>query len=172
VKKGSSRRVVLLNQNPLLLKNVIPLFAEALQTNNITTASQISSSIKDYQEKFAGYNLPPESKSKAESDDATDAEHLRLDQPLNDLLGKNGLFEQQLPFFHARASQLEMAAVTLDAFTESRTLLAEAPTGVGKSLAYLVPALHWVAQEPDAGRQVIVSSHTKVLQEQLLRLEC
>jgi cytochrome c-type biogenesis protein CcsB len=54
-------------EDSIYLKNVIPLFAEALRANNNTTARQISSSIKEYQEKFAGYDLPPESKSKAES---------------------------------------------------------------------------------------------------------
>lgn len=48
------------------LKNIIPLFAEALQANNITTAKQIAASVKDYQKKFARYDLPPESKLKAE----------------------------------------------------------------------------------------------------------
>ena len=53
-------------EDSLYLKNIVPLFAEALQTNNIPTAKQIAGSVKDYQKKFAGYNLPPESKSKAE----------------------------------------------------------------------------------------------------------
>ncbi len=54
-------------EDSIYLKNVIPLFAEALRANNNTTARQIASSIKEYQEKFTGYDLPPESKSKAES---------------------------------------------------------------------------------------------------------
>jgi hypothetical protein len=53
-------------QEDLYLKNIVPLFAEALQTSNIPTAKQIAGSVKDYQKKFAGYDLPPESKSKAE----------------------------------------------------------------------------------------------------------
>jgi cytochrome c-type biogenesis protein CcsB len=54
-------------EDSIYLKNVIPLFAEALRANNNTTARQIASSIKEYQVKFAGYDLPPASKSKAES---------------------------------------------------------------------------------------------------------
>jgi cytochrome c-type biogenesis protein CcsB len=61
IKKAMSR------EDSVYLKNVIPLFAEALQANNISTAKQIATSIKEYQKKFAGYDLPPESKSKAES---------------------------------------------------------------------------------------------------------
>jgi cytochrome c-type biogenesis protein CcsB len=48
------------------LKNIIPLFVEALKSNDSKTASQITASIKDYQKKFAGYDLPPESKTNAE----------------------------------------------------------------------------------------------------------
>ena len=53
-------------EDSLYLKNVIPLFAEALQSNNTATASQIAVSVKDYQKKFARYDLPPESKTNAE----------------------------------------------------------------------------------------------------------
>ena len=54
-------------EDSIYLKNVIPLFAEALQANNNSTAKQIANSVKEYQKKFAGYDLPSESKSKAES---------------------------------------------------------------------------------------------------------
>jgi cytochrome c-type biogenesis protein CcsB len=53
-------------EDSLYLKNIIPLFTEALQTNNTATAKHIAASVKDYQKKFARYDLPPESKSKAE----------------------------------------------------------------------------------------------------------
>ncbi len=48
------------------LKNIIPLLAEALHTNNLQTAKQVTTSVIDYQKKFARYDLPPDSKSKAE----------------------------------------------------------------------------------------------------------
>jgi len=53
-------------EDSLYLKNVIPMFAEALKSNNSATAKQIAGSISDYQKKFAKYDLPPESKSRAE----------------------------------------------------------------------------------------------------------
>jgi cytochrome c-type biogenesis protein CcsB len=53
-------------EDSLYLKNIIPLFAEALQANNTKTAEQIAVSVRDYQKKFARYDLPPESKTKAE----------------------------------------------------------------------------------------------------------
>ena len=59
-----------------------------------------------------------------------------------------------------------MALAIASAIDSRSHLVVEAPTGVGKSLAYLVPAiLHAVMRD----RKAIVSSHTKNLQEQLLR---
>ena len=53
-------------EDSIYLKNIIPLFTEALQANKSTTAKQAAASVKDYQKKFARYDLPPELKSKAE----------------------------------------------------------------------------------------------------------
>ncbi len=63
-----------------------------------------------------------------------------------------------------RPQQLEMAAAAARAFAADKPLLCEAGTGVGKSLAYLVPALMHAAE---TGRQAVVSTHTIALQEQL-----
>ena len=48
------------------LQNIIPMFGETLQTNDLQRARQITASVIDYQKKFAKYDLPRESKSKAE----------------------------------------------------------------------------------------------------------
>jgi len=93
----------------------------------------------------------------------TDSSDLRI------LLGKDGLFEERLAFFRERPAQIALAKSVDSSFNEHRILLAEAPTGVGKSLAYLVPSLNWIRADTEGERQVVVSSHTKVLQEQLLR---
>lgn len=94
----------------------------------------------------------------------TDAE-----ESVSELLGQGGRFERYLPFFQHRTPQIELAQSVEEALCNSRVLLAEAPTGVGKSLAYLVPAIRWALNSDDEHRQVIVSSFTKVLQEQLHR---
>jgi predicted DnaQ family exonuclease/DinG family helicase len=86
---------------------------------------------------------------------------------LADLFARGGVFERTLPFFKHRPAQLELAQAVESSFNSDVTLLAEAPTGIGKSLAYLVPAVRWAMSDPEAGRQVVVSSHTKVLQDQL-----
>ena len=49
-----------------IFKSIIPVLTEAIQTNNIATARQVAESISDYQKRFAGYDLPSESKTNAE----------------------------------------------------------------------------------------------------------
>lgn len=69
-------------------------------------------------------------------------------------------FAAHLPGFRPRASQLEMAAAVETAIKEQGTLVVEAETGTGKTLAYLLPAL--LSEGP-----VLVSTGTKSLQDQL-----
>ena len=71
-----------------------------------------------------------------------------------------------LPLYEYRPQQLAMAKAIATALDSQTHLIVEAPTGVGKSLAYLVPAVLFALAE---NRKAIVSTHTKNLQEQLLR---
>lgn len=67
--------------------------------------------------------------------------------------------------FEYRPEQQAMAAAIAQSLEEGRHLVVEAGTGVGKSLAYLVPAVLFAHEE---GKKAIVSTHTINLQEQLL----
>jgi ATP-dependent DNA helicase DinG len=67
--------------------------------------------------------------------------------------------------FEFRPQQQEMAAAVARALEEEHHLVVEAGTGVGKSLAYLVPAILWALEQH---KKAIVSTHTINLQEQLL----
>lgn len=71
-----------------------------------------------------------------------------------------------LPGYAERAEQLEMAEAVRESFEDGGHLLVEAGTGVGKSLAYLVPAALDAVRN---GRRVVVSTNTIALQEQLLQ---
>jgi cytochrome c-type biogenesis protein CcsB len=53
-------------EDSLYLKSILPMFAEALNSNNLSSARQIAGSITDYQNRFAGYALPSKSKTNAE----------------------------------------------------------------------------------------------------------
>jgi ATP-dependent DNA helicase DinG len=77
------------------------------------------------------------------------------------LFGPDGALAGCLPAFEPRAEQAELAAAVAEALARREHLLAEAGTGTGKSLAYLIPAL-------SSGLKVVVSTATKALQEQLL----
>jgi len=71
-----------------------------------------------------------------------------------------------LPNYEFRPQQLEMASAIASALQSQSHLIVEAPTGVGKSLAYLIPAALFALGEK---RKAVISTHTKNLQEQLLR---
>jgi ATP-dependent DNA helicase DinG len=72
----------------------------------------------------------------------------------------DGPLSRAIPDYRAREQQLEMARRVARAMRERHVLLAEAGTGTGKTIAYLVPALLF-------GGKVIVSTGTKTLQDQL-----
>src|SRR3954463_3597350 len=67
--------------------------------------------------------------------------------------------------FEYRPQQQEMAVAVAEALEEERHLVVEAGTGVGKSLAYLVPAILFALEQK---KKAIISTHTINLQEQLL----
>ncbi len=69
------------------------------------------------------------------------------------------------PKFELREEQQQMAVAVAQAFNRDKRLLVEAGTGVGKSLAYLLPARQWAER---SGERVLISTHTITLQEQLL----
>ncbi|MEO8271238.1 MAG: helicase, partial [Aureliella sp.] len=114
---------------------------------------------------------------------------------VSSILGTGGLIARRLPRYEERPEQLAMAQAVADAMANERHLIAEAGTGVGKSFAYLVPAILYATEDQvesvdgaDAGlggdgknadakstaaekkrsRRVLVSTHTISLQEQLI----
>jgi ATP-dependent DNA helicase DinG len=76
---------------------------------------------------------------------------------------EGGWLQEALGLEH-RPGQERMANAVAEAFREDWPLLFEAGTGIGKSLAYLVPG---IVHATDCGRQLIVSTHTISLQEQV-----
>jgi len=84
---------------------------------------------------------------------------------IKDVLGRGGVLSRRLDGFRERPQQVEMADAVLSAVHDEAHLVVEAPTGVGKSLAYLVPVLLGAIA---TGRKVVISTHTIALQDQLL----
>jgi len=82
-----------------------------------------------------------------------------------EVLGPAGPIAAALDSYEVRPQQVAMADAVAEAFTAPEHLLVEAGTGVGKSFAYLVPAIEAVAERR---QRVIVSTYTISLQEQLI----
>lgn len=67
--------------------------------------------------------------------------------------------------YESRPQQIEMAAAVARSLEDGKNLVVEAGTGVGKSLAYLLPGALWAV---DHGKRLLVSTYTRALQEQIL----
>jgi len=78
-------------------------------------------------------------------------------------LGADGAIGRGWPRFEDRAEQRELAVAIARTIETGGLLLAEAPTGVGKSLAYLLPAAFHASRE----RRVMIATCTRSLQDQL-----
>ena len=76
------------------------------------------------------------------------------------ILGENGSLKNVYPGFVSRSSQVEMAEAVEEAIHAHSTLVVEAGTGIGKTFAYLIPALL-------SDKKTLVSTGTKNLQDQL-----
>lgn len=70
-----------------------------------------------------------------------------------------------MPGYEERPGQLDMLKSIVRAFNSREHLMIEAGTGVGKSLAYLIPAIHWAAVNDTP---VVISTATRNLQSQLI----
>lgn len=98
------------------------------------------------------------------------------------ILGPQGSIARRLGNYENRPEQLAMAHAVARALREGKHLIAEAGTGVGKSFAYLVPAILFATEDqeeaseramnapapPESSRRIVVSTHTISLQEQLI----
>src|SRR5581483_10748283 len=91
--------------------------------------------------------LPPSSK-------------LRVLETIDAVFSPDGSLARFLPGFEARPGQVHMAQLVERGFLEGVHTIVEAGTGVGKSFAYLVPALR-------SGKKIVISTATIALQEQL-----
>ena len=81
------------------------------------------------------------------------------------LLGPDGPLAGLLPGYEHREPQLQMLLAVAQIQARGGTLVVEAGTGTGKSLAYLVPS---IARAVRHNERVVVSTNTHTLQEQLM----
>ncbi len=82
------------------------------------------------------------------------------------LFGETGLIGRAMgTAYELRTEQIAMAEAVREALERETHLIAEAGTGVGKSLAYLVPLILWARA---GNRRAVVATYTKALQQQLV----
>lgn len=82
-----------------------------------------------------------------------------------DYLAEDSAVTRAISSYEARDGQGEMADSICDAFNEDKIAVIEAGTGIGKSFAYLIPAIMWSQLHPDD--HIIISTATINLQQQL-----
>ena len=88
-----------------------------------------------------------------------------LSEHVGSIFGVNGELERSLQGFESRSEQIEMSKAVAQAIESQHHLVVEAGTGVGKSLAYLIPS---VLHALNTGARVVISTNTINLQEQLI----
>ncbi|MCQ2736115.1 MAG: hypothetical protein MJ234_02730 [bacterium] len=82
-----------------------------------------------------------------------------------DFFNKDGILSENIPSYEYRAQQAEMADSVASALENGSSALIEAGTGTGKSLAYLIPAAIYCAENI---KRCVISTYSKTLQQQLM----
>jgi predicted DnaQ family exonuclease/DinG family helicase len=113
-------------------------------------------------------NERPLAQGSSRSHEGPSEEDPRAQRPsltVESVFAADGPLATKLVGYEDRPEQRELAAAIERTFADGGALVAEAGTGVGKSIAYLVPAI----AAASLGERVIVSTHTLPLQDQLVR---
>lgn len=89
-----------------------------------------------------------------------------LDGDITALLSEKGVLSQHMAGFEHRPSQIEMSREVIKAYNENCHAILEAGTGIGKSIAYLLPSFFWTLKNKE---KVVISTNTINLQEQIFK---
>lgn len=115
--------------------------------------------------------LPPkiayskDSEKKSDTDELPEKYIIDKKELLHYFTSQEGL-AKHISGYRQRESQTKMALAVCDAFNNEDFLLAEAGTGTGKTVAYLMPA---VLMSLHGHQPVVISTHTIHLQDQIMR---
>ncbi|OQY34692.1 MAG: hypothetical protein B6241_03900 [Spirochaetaceae bacterium 4572_59] len=95
---------------------------------------------------------------------------VKIETPLDEsfttgILSPDGPLSKIFDQYEERPSQIELLRLITQGFNEEKLVVAEAGTGVGKSFAYLIPALLW-AQNNE--QRIVISTATINLQQQIM----
>lgn len=90
---------------------------------------------------------------------------MNIEDNIGKFFEEGGLLSEHFEGYEYRRQQVEMSNEIVNQLTNSAHLMIEAPTGIGKSFAYLVPSIYFARENK---RKVIISTYTINLQEQLI----
>jgi len=153
-----------------VLVQLSSLLAEARSSWHVFTAGLIKNLLRAFPDRkisAAPYwrREGVENKSLARREQMDGRERLLLDpEGIASLVGKEGPLAEAIPGYEYRPQQEAMIREVTRALNEEKYLLLEAGTGVGKSMAYLLPAVLWSIKNKE---RVLVATNTINLQEQL-----
>lgn len=88
-----------------------------------------------------------------------------IEKIIEQVFSNQGILKNIIDNFEERSEQKDMAQAVYKSLKNKNHLLVEAGTGVGKTLAYLLPAVLWLKEN---NKKVMVSTYTKILQNQII----
>lgn len=88
------------------------------------------------------------------------------DEQVLSIFRKDGLLQELIGTYEERPEQEQLVQKIIEAINDDKILMAEAGTGTGKSLSYLIPATLWAVQ---SNKRVFISTHTITLQGQIAK---
>ncbi len=86
-------------------------------------------------------------------------------EQLEEVIGEKGAFAKMVPWYEPRDSQRLMLRMVAECLNQGRIGIIEAGTGVGKSIAYLLPVISWVDKNEE---RIVITTATINLQQQLI----
>jgi len=97
----------------------------------------------------------------------SDHSHNNTENDVETFFGSEGVLSGILENYEGRSQQVEMAQYVIGALNSGKSSVIEAGTGVGKTLAYLIPSILWQKSNSPNHLRFVIASNTKTLQEQI-----
>jgi len=166
-------KVIYQRMYQMILDLPLPLLGEIVRLSKNTGWGGTLPFTWAFQEKGSGKNIetyqnpiltqpPPKELDPLQPEDSL--KNLDLEE-ISAILEPGGPFQKSFPDYEHRSEQVEMLRSTARAISDGRHYMIEAGTGIGKSLAYLIPAAIWATKNQ---QRVVISTNTINLQDQLI----
>lgn len=143
---------------PKLKSDLLPILEDAEHAATFKVAST------DELEIFRGFAL----KKNAEEAKSMQAVIPSFGDLMEQLFDSNSGFKKYMSHYEVRTGQYDMALAVYDSYQSAQHTMIEAPTGIGKSLAYLLPSIYQARKQNE---RIVISTHLTQLQLQIMEKE-